>query len=41
MKHHNWTLDVLENMMPFERDIYVSLLKNWIEEENRKTENKR
>jgi hypothetical protein len=36
MKHHNWNLDTLENMMPFERDIYVILLKQWLEEELRK-----
>jgi hypothetical protein len=23
-------------MMPYERDIYVAMLKNWIEEENEK-----
>ena len=34
MQHHKWSLTELEDMVPFERDIYVILLKNWIEEEN-------
>ena len=35
-KHHGWSPVEIENMMPFEKDIYVILLKQWIEEENRK-----
>jgi hypothetical protein len=26
----------LEDMMPYERDIYVALLQKWVEEENEK-----
>jgi len=33
MQHHKYSLNELENMMPFERDIYVSMLLSWIEEE--------
>ena len=29
-----WSLIELEEMIPWERDIYVSLLMQWIEEEN-------
>lgn len=36
MQHHNYILSDLENMIPFERDVYVTLLKNHIEEENQK-----
>jgi hypothetical protein len=36
MQHHKYSLTELENMMPWERDIYVSLLIQYIEEENRK-----
>lgn len=32
MHHHKYSLTELENMMPFERDIYVTLLKNYLEE---------
>ena len=33
MQHHKYSLTELDNMMPFERDIYVTLLKNHLEEE--------
>tara|TARA_Y100000590_G_C15297048_1_gene854833 strand:+ start:477 stop:599 length:123 start_codon:yes stop_codon:yes gene_type:complete len=36
VQHHKWSLTELEDMLPYERDIYVGLLKNWIEEENQK-----
>ena len=34
MQHHDYSLTELENMMPWERDIYVGLLMEWIKEEN-------
>ena len=34
IQHHGWSLTELEEMMPFERQIYVMLLQNWIKEEN-------
>ncbi len=34
VQHHKWSLTELEDMMPYERDIYVAMLKNWVEEEN-------
>jgi hypothetical protein len=33
MQHHKYSLTELDNMIPFERDIYVTLLKNYLEEE--------
>ena len=36
IQHHNWSLTELENMMPWERDIYTTLLQQYIEEENLK-----
>ena len=36
MQYHKYSLTELENMMPWERDIYVSLLQNHIEKENLK-----
>lgn len=36
MQHHKYSLNELESMLPWERDIYVSLLLNYIEEENDK-----
>jgi hypothetical protein len=33
MQHHKYSLTELENMIPFERDIYVTFLKNYLEEQ--------
>jgi len=38
MQHHKYSLTELENLIPFERDIYVEMLITHIEEENRKNE---
>ena len=34
MQHHNYSLVELENMMPWEREIYIGLLMEYIKEEN-------
>ena len=34
MQHHNYNLNDLENMIPFEREIYVTLLADFIKQEN-------
>ena len=34
IQHHGWSLTELENMLPYERSIYVLLLQQWIKEEN-------
>jgi len=36
MQHHKYSLTELENMMPWEREVYLSLLEQYIEEENLK-----
>ena len=33
MKHHQFSLTELDAMMPFERDVYIVLVKQWLEEE--------
>jgi hypothetical protein len=38
MQHHKYSLSDLENLIPFERDIYVNLLVAWIEKENARVE---
>ena len=38
IQHHNWSLTELENMIPFERAIYVDMLGAWIKEENARIE---
>jgi len=34
MQHFNYDLDYLDNLMPWERDIYIGMLNNHIKEEN-------
>ena len=41
MQHHKYNLSELENMYPFERDIYVTMLKNHLEEEKQRIEQSR
>ena len=36
MQHHNYSLSDLENMMPWEREIYIDMLVTHIKEENEK-----
>ena len=32
VQHHKYSLTELENMMPWEREVYISLLKEYLEE---------
>ena len=43
MQHHGYSLTELDNMVPWEREIYVALLQEYIKEENEriKQENSR
>jgi hypothetical protein len=41
MQHHKYSLTEIENMIPWERDIYVQMLANYIKEENEKRERER
>ena len=36
MQHHKYSLTELENMMPWEREVYVEMLVQYIKEENEK-----
>ena len=38
MQYHKYSLTEVENMMPWEREVYVTLLKQHIEEENLKAQ---
>ena len=38
MHHHSYSLSDLENMMPWEREIYLDMLVQHVREENQKTE---
>ena len=38
MQHHKYSLTELENMVPWERQIYIGLLMEFIKEENERIE---
>jgi hypothetical protein len=41
MQHHNYSLTELEDMMPWEREIYTNLLLNYLEQEKQRQDNKK
>ena len=38
MQHHNYSLSDLDNMLPWEREVYVGLLIEHLEEEKKEQE---
>jgi hypothetical protein len=38
MQHHKYSLTELENMIPWEREIYVDMVINHVQEENKRQE---
>ena len=38
MQHHKYSLSELESMIPWEREIYLTLLQSHIEEQNLKAQ---
>jgi hypothetical protein len=40
MQYHKYSLTEIEQMFPFEREIYVAMLVKYLEEEKQKLENR-
>ena len=38
MQHHKYSLTDIENMIPWERDVYVGMVKDWVKQENKRIE---
>jgi hypothetical protein len=38
MQHHKYSLTELDNMIPWERNVYVGLLVNYLKEEKERLE---
>jgi hypothetical protein len=36
MQHHKYSLNDLENMVPWEREIYIIMIRDYIDEENKR-----
>ena len=41
MQHYNYSLTELDEMMPWEREIYVGMLKQHIDDENERIKEQR
>ena len=41
IQYHDWSLTELENMLPWEREIYVGLLVEYVEEQNKEAQKNR
>lgn len=40
MQHHKWSLSDLDNLMPWERYVYIDLLQDYLMEEEKKARDK-
>ena len=38
VQHHKYSIEEIENLMPYERDIYVELLSDMLEKERQELE---
>lgn len=38
MQHHKYSLTELENLIPWEKEVYITLLSQYIEEQNLKNQ---
>ena len=36
MQHHKYSLEEIENMLPWEREVYIGLLSKFLEDEKEK-----
>jgi hypothetical protein len=36
-QHHKWSITEIESMVPYERDLYVGLLREYLEEQKEKS----
>lgn len=38
-QHHKYSIEEIENLMPFERDIYVEMLLDYLKQEEERRKN--
>tara|TARA_Y100000004_G_C8813584_1_gene368832 strand:- start:21 stop:158 length:138 start_codon:yes stop_codon:yes gene_type:complete len=36
MHHHKWNMEYIDNLMPWEKEVYMSLLMQYLKEEERR-----
>jgi len=37
--HHHWSISEIENLMPWELGIYISMLQSYLDKENQRLQN--
>jgi len=40
-QHHKYSITEIENLIPYERDLYVDMLMSYLEEQKQELENRR
>jgi len=40
-QHHKYSITEIENLIPYERDLYVDMLVSYLEEQKQELENRR
>tara|TARA_B100001996_G_C18373042_1_gene482329 strand:- start:368 stop:508 length:141 start_codon:yes stop_codon:yes gene_type:complete len=38
IQHHKWSLSEIENLIPWERDVYVQMLSDHLKEQHKKNQ---
>jgi len=38
MQHHNWSLEEIESIIHWEREVYILKLQNWLQKEKQRIE---
>ena len=41
MQHHKYSLDELESLLPWEREVYINLLISYLKEQKEKIKNRK
>ena len=36
MHHHKWSIDTIDNLMPWEKEVYMNLLVGFLKEEEKR-----
>jgi|TARA_Y100000004_G_C8866906_1_gene391526 hypothetical protein len=36
MHHHKWNIEYIENLMPWEKEVYINLLISFLKEEEKR-----
>jgi len=36
MHHHKWNIEYIDNLIPFEKEIYIHMLINFLKEEEKR-----